>query len=131
MKGSKYWLVSKVLRALDLILLTRLYIRVLLIIRLVPTIIHAILELSKLLDALWGLDESLRAGSRHKGSWEIGDLRASASISSRSWLVRLEIYYVTQVEIRGSERHPIRRERACRERLLLLLLLVLLLILHI
>lgn len=138
MRGSKHWrLVNKVLRALDLILNTRLYIRIRLIVRLVTTSVYGRLVLIILLDGLWGWDESLLlTGSRHKGSCEIGELRASASISSCRCLVRLEIYYVIQVEVSGSEGpcvsvregSRVRGERGCRGNLLLL---VLMLFLHI
>ena len=52
MRGSKHGLVREALCALNLILWTRLCIRILLVVRLVPTIVHGRLELSKLLDAL-------------------------------------------------------------------------------
>jgi hypothetical protein len=99
---------------------------------LVPTNVHARLELGVLLDAQWGWDECLPTGTRHKGSCEIGDLRASSSISSRSRLARLEIYYAIQVEVSGSkgprvsvrEAHCIRGIRACRGLLLLVLMLI-------
>ena len=118
--------------AFHLILWTRLSIRIRLIVRLVPTCVHGRLELIILLDALWGWDESLLTGSRHKGSWDIGDLRASASISSRSRLARLEIYYGIQVEVSmrivpsvsGNEGSRVRGIRACRGKLLLLVLML-------
>jgi hypothetical protein len=135
-RGSKHWLVQ-ILNALDLILSTRLSIRILQVAMLVPTNVHARLELGVLLDAQWGWDECLPTGTRHKGSCEIGDLRASASIS-RSWLLRLKANYVIHVEVGWSERYRVnpwpeatptllvnlRGERACRWTLLLLLLLL-------
>jgi hypothetical protein len=127
MRGSKNWWVRKALCALHLILRTRLSIRVLLIIRLIPTSVHARLELGVLLDAQWGWDVSMKTCSRHKGTWEIGDLRVSASFSCR-WLRRLEICYVTQVESGWSEQYRLRRVRVCRWTLLFLLLLLLLLL---
>ncbi len=96
MRGSKHCLIREALCSLHLILWARLSIRALLIISLVSTIVHGMLELA-VLDTLTGRDERLRAGSRRKGSWDIGDLRASSDIYP-SWLVWLELLYVIQVE---------------------------------